>query len=117
MACIIQSDEIRITFLEVIKSIPGMFCYKLKIEALANTKFKIANFTSPHGVIFKPSGEFLKDTYIDKYKLLKDTKIKKDIEIEGYIAFYKNEIATLSPEVFYNDSGHRIRRGKKHGTA
>lgn len=117
MACIIQSDEIRITFLDVVKDVPGMFLYNIKIEAFKNSKFRLKNFTSPHGIIFNPPEEFLIDTYIDKYKLLKNTKIRKGIELEGYIAFYKNEIATLSPEVFYKESGHRIRRGKHGRTA
>ena len=92
----IQTENITIEVLETasLKHFFNLHMIKIKVTAFKNINFSSEEIKSNSGNIIFPE--------IEGIDFLKSTKMKKDDEMTGYIAFEKNIIASLRPVIFYD---------------
>lgn len=93
----IKTDKFNIEFIEEIK-IALYLLYKIRIKCNKKAYLDISKITCNLGVNFACTNI---NTLCNK-QLLQSKEMRKNEEIEGYIAFHKYNIATNKSTIFYD---------------
>ena len=93
----IKTDNFNIEFLEEIK-IPLYLLYKVKIKCNKKSYLDISKIICTSGVNFNYSNI----TTLNSKDILQSKEMKKNEEIEGYIAYHKYNIATKNHNFIYD---------------